>query len=295
MGVSYERALGGTGSNPPLPKGLQRNIRLTARAVPRSAPWVLIASSAYREQVGENRHCPPSHPESVIRYSLIAPRRATRAGAPRVHRCRLTDVIDDSALDARGARSSRRSDLGCGHPAWPREPRRRRRAPPPQSARPCGAPLARRAGLGSSAPRRRPSCRRRARSPPNLARRTRRSVSRERADPHGRLAGSPRCAPSRSARNAEAAAALAPPRGEDRPAGPRPHPKTEAVGLRPAAGVRLIRALSLGHRQIPCERKAGYPPAEGGSIRKHPRMEGLTTERASRGQRHLALWKNPVL
>ena len=37
------------------------------------------------------------------------------------------------------------------------------------------------------------------------------------------------------------------------------------------------------------------PPAEGGSIRKHPWMEGLTTERASRGRHALAVWKNPVL
>jgi hypothetical protein len=31
------------------------------------APWDRIASAAYREQVGENRHCPPNQPESVSR------------------------------------------------------------------------------------------------------------------------------------------------------------------------------------------------------------------------------------
>ena len=40
---------------------------------------------------------------------------------------------------------------------------------------------------------------------------------------------------------------------------------------------------------------AGYPPAEGGSIRKHPWMEGLTTESASRALRPLAWGKTPVL
>jgi hypothetical protein len=59
----------------------------------------------------------------------------------------------------------------------------------------------------------------------------------------------------RSAGDGEAASALAPPRGEDRPAGPRAHPQTEAVGLGPSAGVRLVGALSLGHRRIPCEKE----------------------------------------
>jgi hypothetical protein len=37
------------------------------------------------------------------------------------------------------------------------------------------------------------------------------------------------------------------------------------------------------------------PAGRGGSIRKHPWMEGLTTERASRGRQSLAVWKMPVL
>ena len=40
---------------------------------------------------------------------------------------------------------------------------------------------------------------------------------------------------------------------------------------------------------------AGYPPAEGESIRKHPWMEGLTTESASRRLRPLARGKTLVL
>jgi hypothetical protein len=43
------------------------------------------------------------------------------------------------------------------------------------------------------------------------------------------------------------------------------------------------------------KRKAGCAPTEHGSIRKHPRMEGLTTERASRRRPPVACWKNPVL
>ena len=41
--------------------------------------------------------------------------------------------------------------------------------------------------------------------------------------------------------------------------------------------------------------KAGNSPAEDGSIRKHPWMEGLTTESASRRSRPLAWGKTPVL
>jgi hypothetical protein len=41
--------------------------------------------------------------------------------------------------------------------------------------------------------------------------------------------------------------------------------------------------------------KAGNPPAEGVSIRKHPRVEGLTRERASRRFPLLAWGKTPVL
>jgi hypothetical protein len=59
----------------------------------------------------------------------------------------------------------------------------------------------------------------------------------------------------RSAGDGQAAAALASPRGEDRSACPRAHPQTEAVGLRPAAGVRLVGALPFGHLGIPCEKE----------------------------------------
>src|ERR1700759_2575474 len=44
----------------------------------------------------------------------------------------------------------------------------------------------------------------------------------------------------------ELLAALAPPAGDDRPAGAGAHPQPEAVGLRPAAVVRLVRALAHG-------------------------------------------------
>ena len=63
----------------------------------------------------------------------------------------------------------------------------------------------------------------------------------------------------RSAGNGEAATALAPPRGEDRPARPRAHPQTEAMGLGPSAGVRLVGALSLCHRLDPLRK--GRPAA----------------------------------
>jgi len=45
----------GTGSYPPLEKGLQRNMRLTAILPPRHAPKRSIAVSAYSEQVGTYR------------------------------------------------------------------------------------------------------------------------------------------------------------------------------------------------------------------------------------------------
>lgn len=41
--------------------------------------------------------------------------------------------------------------------------------------------------------------------------------------------------------------------------------------------------------------KAGCGPAEAGSIRKHPWVEGLTTERAPRGASAIPVWKSPVL
>jgi hypothetical protein len=49
----------------------------------------------------------------------------------------------------------------------------------------------------------------------------------------------------------------------------------------------IVRSLAKGR---PAARR---PKTE--SIRKHPRMEGLTTERASRGRQRLASWKSPVL
>ena len=135
---------------------------------------------------------------------------------------------------------------------------------------------------GSFAPRRRSSCRRPARTPRSRERQTVPSAFRAPVRHHGRHAGSPECAPTRSAGDAEAAAALASACGEDRPTGARSHPQTESVGLRPTAGVRLIRALSLGHPRILRENDGRQPAGRRGSIRKHPWMEGLTTERASR-------------
>ena len=64
--ASYRR--GGTGSKPPLPNGLHRKTLRAASAVPTIAPRVRIASPAYREHPGLNRHWPPPN----------APDRATR-------------------------------------------------------------------------------------------------------------------------------------------------------------------------------------------------------------------------
>ena len=245
--------------------------------------------------MGENRHCPPSHLDSVTRYSGDRTEQEEPGGSARTpqeasegrHGAHLFTLQQLGHLGDQILGSGFSDGLASHHA--------RRRGPRARAARPHGAPLGGLAGLGSAAPHHRSSCPRSTRARRNRVRRTARPACRAPACRHGRPAGSPRCAPSRSAGDAETAAALAPPRGEDRPAGPRSHPETEAVGLRPAAGIRLVRALPLGHRQFPCERKAGCPPAEEGSIRKHPRMEGLTRESASRGRQCLALWKNPVL
>jgi len=45
----------GTGSTPPLQKGLHRNIRQMARNIPRKNPRFSIASIAYSEHVGTKR------------------------------------------------------------------------------------------------------------------------------------------------------------------------------------------------------------------------------------------------
>src|SRR4051795_4851151 len=63
----------------------------------------------------------------------------------------------------------------------------------------------------------------------------------------------------------ELLATLAPAGGDDRPAGPGAHPQPEAVGLRPAAVVRLERALA--HEVLPLHDIGGAPPPAGGRAR----------------------------
>jgi hypothetical protein len=52
---------GGTGSTPPGLNGWQRPILRTANQLPRSAPCVLMASTAYALHDGANRHRCPSN------------------------------------------------------------------------------------------------------------------------------------------------------------------------------------------------------------------------------------------
>src|SRR5208282_756218 len=51
-------AAGGTGSSPPWLNGWQRSRRHAARHTPRKGPWLAIATAAYSEHVGRNRHPP---------------------------------------------------------------------------------------------------------------------------------------------------------------------------------------------------------------------------------------------
>src|ERR1017187_198543 len=51
-------AAGGTGSSPPRLKGWHRSKRHAARPTPRKGPWLAIATEAYSEHVGRNRHPP---------------------------------------------------------------------------------------------------------------------------------------------------------------------------------------------------------------------------------------------
>jgi hypothetical protein len=48
----------GTGSNPPRVKGWHRKSRQVARVLPRSGPWVAMATWAYSEHEGINLHPP---------------------------------------------------------------------------------------------------------------------------------------------------------------------------------------------------------------------------------------------
>src|SRR5262249_14272290 len=50
--------LKGTGSQPQPPQGWHLQMRFVVIIVPRKAPWRRIASKAYVEQLGSNRHCP---------------------------------------------------------------------------------------------------------------------------------------------------------------------------------------------------------------------------------------------
>src|SRR4051812_6645235 len=63
----------------------------------------------------------------------------------------------------------------------------------------------------------------------------------------------------------ELLATLAPTAGEDRPARAGAHPQPEAVGLGPAAVVRLERALA--HEVLPLHDIGGAPPPAGGRAR----------------------------
>src|SRR3954452_4695684 len=63
----------------------------------------------------------------------------------------------------------------------------------------------------------------------------------------------------------ELLATLAPTTGEDRPGRAGAHPQPEAVGLGPAAVVRLERALA--HEVLPLHDIDGAPPPAGGCAR----------------------------
>src|SRR6476469_10944780 len=63
----------------------------------------------------------------------------------------------------------------------------------------------------------------------------------------------------------ELLATLAPTTGEDRPAGTGAHTQPKTVGLRPAAVVRLERALA--HEVLPLHDIGGAPPPVGGCAR----------------------------
>jgi hypothetical protein len=96
----------------------------------------------------------------------------------------------------------------------------------------------------------------------------------------------------------EPRAALASTGAEDRSAGARPHPMTEAVHLRAMTVVRLVRPLALGHWSGDPRSPAGSRRSPtGASIRAgHPRWPSpLTTERTSRPGAGRAVWKNRVL
>src|SRR5918994_138881 len=66
----------------------------------------------------------------------------------------------------------------------------------------------------------------------------------------------------------EVLATLAPTTGEDRPARAGPHPQPEAVGLGPAAVVRLERALA--HKVLPLHDIDGAHPSVDGDARGEP-------------------------
>src|SRR4051812_10887483 len=70
----------------------------------------------------------------------------------------------------------------------------------------------------------------------------------------------------------ELLATLAPTAGEDRAAGAGAHPQPEAVGLGPAAVVRLERALA--HGVLLLHDIGGAPPPGGGRARGAPAERG---------------------
>src|SRR3954467_10561185 len=73
----------------------------------------------------------------------------------------------------------------------------------------------------------------------------------------------------------ELLATLAPAGSDDRPTGPGAHPQPEAVGLRPAAVVRLERALA--HEGLPPHERGGAFPSRDGKARGAGRDGGSRT------------------
>src|SRR5213593_1410699 len=65
-----------TGSNPPRRRGWHRSRRPTDRRPPRIKPYSSIASAAYSEHVGVNRHAAGSQGEMIALYTrtIFTPR-----------------------------------------------------------------------------------------------------------------------------------------------------------------------------------------------------------------------------
>ena len=216
------------------------------------APRVRIASSAYREQVGEKRHWPAEPPRERALVDMDRADEDQPAGRRASHRKRRRDVTGaTSTLEqfghlGRSGPGSGAPDRLAGHQddvvsfhATRRDLTDRCPKDPPGSV-----PLHRAADLLAGDQADSPE--------PGATNSTTRVPCS--GVPPGRPAGSPRVRTDAQPET-EATAALASACGEDRPAGARPHPEAEPVGLRPTAGVRLVRALPLGHPRILSKRK----------------------------------------